>query len=91
MSQYIYNEETGENELVPYTPEQQADLDRMKKEWDDGKYDRELAECNENRKRAYQNEADPIYFQVQRGDATNDEWLSKIEEIKNKFPKPEKE
>jgi hypothetical protein len=35
---------------------------------------------------AYSAEADPLYFKVQRGEATNDEWLAKVAEIKARFP-----
>lgn len=34
------------------------------------------------RKRAYQNEADPLFFKWQRGEATQQQWLDKINEIK---------
>ena len=38
---------------------------------------------------AYKNEADPIFFKAQRGEATEQEWLDKIEEIKLRYPYPE--
>ena len=41
------------------------------------------------RREAYRNEADPLYLKWQRGEATEQEWLDKIEEIKARFPKPE--
>jgi hypothetical protein len=44
---------------------------------------------DEQRKAAYQNEADPLFFKYQRGEATQDKWLAKIDEIKARFPKPE--
>jgi hypothetical protein len=37
---------------------------------------------------AYRAEADPLYFKAQRGEATNDEWLAKVAEIKARFPYP---
>ncbi len=40
------------------------------------------------RKSAYQDEADPLYFKAQRGEATMDEWLAKIAEIKTRYPEP---
>lgn len=42
-----------------------------------------------NRQAAYMMEADPIFFMVQRGEATMDEWTAKIAEIKARFPYPE--
>lgn len=38
------------------------------------------------RSSAYQNEADPLFFKAQRGEATMDEWRAKVEEIKARFP-----
>jgi len=35
---------------------------------------------------AYANESDPLYFKAQRGEATMQEWLDKINEIKQRFP-----
>jgi hypothetical protein len=40
------------------------------------------------RKRAYEAEADPLFFMAQRGEATNAEWLAKVAEIKARFPYP---
>ena len=39
-------------------------------------------EAKANRKAAYTAEADPIFFKFQRGEATQEEWLAKIAEIK---------
>ena len=33
---------------------------------------------------AYREEADPLFFKYQRGEATREEWLDKIEEIKQR-------
>jgi len=41
-----------------------------------------------NRKIAYSNEADPIAMQMLRDEATKEEWLAKIDEIKARFPYP---
>lgn len=38
---------------------------------------------------AYRAEADPLFFKWQRGEATEQEWLDKIEEIKLRYPYPE--
>jgi hypothetical protein len=45
----------------------------------------------ENQKRslrqlAYQKESDPLFFKYQRGEATKEEWLEKIKEIKKRYP-----
>jgi hypothetical protein len=39
------------------------------------------------RRAAYEQEADPLFFKYQRGEATEQEWLDKIAEIKAKYPK----
>ena len=38
------------------------------------------------RQEAFRSEADPIFFQSQRGEATESDWLSKIEEIRQRYP-----
>lgn len=38
------------------------------------------------RAEAYKNEADPIFFKYQRGEATQQEWQDKIQAIRDKFP-----
>lgn len=38
---------------------------------------------------AYREEADPIYFKSQRGEATMAEWEAKVSEIKARYPYPE--
>lgn len=37
------------------------------------------------RAEAYRTESDPLFFKAQRGEATMDEWLAKVEEIKQRF------
>jgi hypothetical protein len=33
-------------------------------------------------------EADPLFFKYQRGEGTEQEWLDKINEIREQFPYP---
>jgi hypothetical protein len=40
------------------------------------------------RRSAYQQESDPIYFLWQRGKATEQDWLDAVAAIKARFPKP---
>ena len=42
-----------------------------------------------NRQAAYASEADPIAMQMLRDEATKEEWLAKIDEIKARYPYPE--
>lgn len=44
------------------------------------------AEQRKKREEAYPVEADPIFFKSQRGEATQEEWLAKVAEIKQRFP-----
>jgi hypothetical protein len=48
---------------------------------------KKAAEAEANRKAAYIAEADPLFFRAQRGEATEQEWLDKVEEIKARYPK----
>lgn len=38
------------------------------------------------RRIAFMKESDPLYFKAQRGEATMDEWLAKVEEIRLRYP-----
>jgi hypothetical protein len=38
------------------------------------------------RQKAYRDESDPLFFKYQREDATREEWLDKIQEIKDRYP-----
>lgn len=40
-----------------------------------------------NRKAAYEQEADPLFFKWQAGEATKEEWEAKRAEIRARFPK----
>jgi len=45
---------------------------------------------NEQQKKSretdYRNESDPLFFKTQRGEATTEEWLALIEDIKLRYP-----
>lgn len=61
--------------VVPMTTEEVAQRDAQQAE-----------ATRQNRAEAYRNESDPIFFKWQRGEATQEEWLTKVEEIKARFP-----
>jgi hypothetical protein len=42
-------------------------------------------ELEQVRRAAYQQEADPLFFKWQRGEATKEAWLDKVAEIKARF------
>ena len=43
------------------------------------------------RANAYTEEADPLFFKAQRGEAELSEWEAKVQEIRDRFPYPETE
>lgn len=75
---------------VPSRPSQYA-------EWVDGAWVDQPAplptkeEQQARRAIAYTAESDPIAMQMLRGDATKEDWLAKIEEIKARYPYPEEQ
>ena len=44
-------------------------------------------QAERNRQVAYIAESDPLFFKAQRGEATMEEWQSKVAEIKARYPK----
>lgn len=44
------------------------------------------AEQEAKRQAAYASESDPIFFMSQRGEATMEEWITKVAEIKARYP-----
>ena len=54
--------------------------------WDEVQAEIDKVNVQNLRRKAYQEEADPIYFEYQRGDATEQDWLDKIAEIKERYP-----
>lgn len=46
-------------------------------------------EIEKKRQDMYRNISDPIFFKYQRGDATKEEWLQSVQEIKDGLPYPE--
>ena len=65
-------------ESIPYTQEELAEIATQKEQ-----------QAIENRRVAYQLESDPLFFKYQRGAVTEQEWLDKITEIKQRYQKGE--
>lgn len=53
-------------------------------------YDINLSDCVAKRRMAYTHESDGLFFDYQRGEIEKSVWESKVEEIKQRYPKPEK-
>ena len=51
--------------------------------------ERMIEEAKAARASAYAEEADPLFFKAQRGEATTEEWEAKVQEIRDRFPYPE--
>ena len=45
-----------------------------------------LPDYSNMRRVAYASESDPLFFKAQRGEATQQEWLDKVAEIKARWP-----
>jgi hypothetical protein len=71
---------------VPFTPEEEAEWDVREAAWAAGANERHNAEMKRQRATAYAAESDPLFFKAQRGEGTLQEWQSKVEEIKARFP-----
>lgn len=47
-----------------------------------------LEEQSAARAAAYRADSDPLFFKAQRGEATMDQWLAVVSEIKTRYPYP---
>jgi hypothetical protein len=63
----------------------QTELDAA---WLKVQHDLQIKQVESQRKAAYTIESDPIFFQYQRGDATEQNWLDAVEAVKTKYPYP---
>ena len=79
--------ETYENILVhdkskklPSKSECEKGIKALQAEWD-------ARVIDQQRQTAYQTESDPLFFKYQAGEATEQEWLDKRNEIKARIPK----
>ena len=46
----------------------------------------QAARVEAQRAEAYRNESDPLFFKAQRVEATQQQWLDKVAEIKARYP-----
>jgi hypothetical protein len=63
----------------------EAELEAL---WPEVQYETAYAEVEQARSFAYRNTTDPIFFQYQRGDATEAEWLAAVQAVKDQHPYP---
>ena len=64
----------------------EAELEAL---WPEVQYDRAYAAVERARANAYRETSDPIFFEYQRGDATEAEWLAAVQAVKDAHPYPE--
>jgi len=60
-------------------------IGKTQAEVDEEAHARAIEECRLKRFMAYRDEADPLFFKWQRGESTQEEWLAKIEEIRERI------
>jgi hypothetical protein len=63
----------------------EAELEAL---WDDVQLEREFDRVERARQIAYRETSDPIFFEYQRGDATEQEWLDAVQAVKDANPYP---
>lgn len=70
--------------------------DLPKPTWDEvvsgfslAEYEHEYSLVSDQRRAAYAMESDPIFFQWQRGEKTEQEWLDSVQNINARLPYPE--
>ena len=74
------------NGNVPFTAEEEVKWDAEEAALIASAKDRHNAAMKQSREAAYKAESDSLFFKVQRGEATVQEWQAKVTEIKARFP-----
>jgi hypothetical protein len=65
----------------------EAELEAL---WDDVQYETAYENVEKARAEAYRETADPLFFQYQAGEATEEEWLSARQAVRDANPYPER-
>jgi len=63
----------------------EAELEAL---WPAVQYETAYAQVEQARALAYRESSDPIFFQYQRGDATEKQWLDAVQAVKDAHPYP---
>ena len=61
----------------------------LEQAWPEVQHTRAVAQVEAARAVAYRETADPLFFQYQRGEATEAEWLAAVQAVKTAHPYPE--
>jgi hypothetical protein len=67
-------------------PPTEAELEAL---WPEVQYEAAYQEVEKARQVAYSKTSDPIFFEYQRGDKTEAEWLAAVQAVKDANPYPE--
>ena len=67
-------------------PPTEAELEAL---WPEVQYEVAYQQVEQARAQAYRETSDPIFFEYQRGDKTEAEWLAAVEAVKAAHPYPE--
>ena len=62
--------------------------EELQAEWAQVEYEIAYATVEADRQDAYRQTADPIFFEFQRGDKTEQEWLDAVQAVKDAQPYP---
>jgi hypothetical protein len=77
------------DELVWYSDSPKPTLAELEALWPEAQYEYAYAQTEQARAQAYRETSDPIFFQYQRGTATEAEWLAAVQAVKDQHPYPE--
>ena len=75
------------DEVINFTAEEELARDAEEQAWATGAPARAAEEVQRNRRNAYREEADSLFFEEQRGEVSVGTHAAKVAEIKLRFPK----
>jgi|2_EtaG_2_1085320.scaffolds.fasta_scaffold00329_19 phosphopantetheinyl transferase (holo-ACP synthase) len=87
MQKHVVNLSTGSGEVVTLNSAEETQRANEIAAWEAGAAARAAEEVQMNRRAAYQEEADGLYFKEQRGEVAAGTWAAKVAEIKARYPK----
>jgi hypothetical protein len=88
-TEWSLNGETyaGLNWLSEGEPPTEKQLEAL---WPEVRLEAQTEQVEQARQSAYRETSDPIFFEYQRGDKTEAEWLAAVQAVKDAHPYPEK-
>lgn len=87
VAETVYVQVNGER--VEASGEVLAQIIFDRETFEAGAYERAYAEVEQARQVAYRETSDALFFEYQRGDATEAEWLAAVQAVKDAHPYPE--